>query len=77
MKYNFGASSFAGCFAAMLTNPLECITVNKQTNSNFVVSEFIKKEGLKNVIMKGMCPRVAYNGLQSVLFFSLGLVVNW
>ena len=63
MKINFGASLFAGCFAAMLTNPLECITVNKQTNSNFIISEFIKKEGMKNVITKGMFPRVAYNGL--------------
>ena len=29
MKYNLISSLFAGCIAAAITNPLECITVNK------------------------------------------------
>lgn len=35
MKINVAASFFAGGIAAGLTNPLECITVNKQTNMDF------------------------------------------
>ena len=29
MYVNLGSSLFAGCLAAAVTNPLECITVNK------------------------------------------------
>ena len=29
MKFNLGSSLVAGCVAAAVTNPLECITVNK------------------------------------------------
>ena len=63
MKFNLCSSLIAGCFAAAVTNPLECITVNKQTSKSFDIREFVKKEGLYNVCMKGMLPRVSYNGL--------------
>ena len=62
MRYNLQSSLVAGCVSAAITNPLECITVNKQTSSNFNIREFVKAEGLMNVCMKGMLPRVSYNG---------------
>ena len=63
MKYNLYSSLVAGCVSAAITNPLECITVNKQTGgSSFNIREFVKAEGLWNVCVKGMLPRVSYNG---------------
>jgi hypothetical protein len=62
MKINVFSGCTAGSIAAALTNPLECITVNKQTTQDFKIKEFINKEGLYNVITRGMVPRVAING---------------
>ena len=73
MKINVAGSFFAGGIAAGLTNPLECITVNKQTNMDFNIKEFVKQEGIKNVCLKGLGPRVAYNCLQSIVFFTMVL----
>jgi hypothetical protein len=42
MKYNLISSLFGGCIAAAITNPLECITVNKQTSNSFSMKEFVK-----------------------------------
>ena len=63
MKCNVLGSFFAGGIAAGLTNPLECVTVNKQTQMDFNIRQFIKDEGFKNVCLKGLVPRVAYNCL--------------
>ena len=63
MKSNVLGSFVAGGIAAGLTNPLECITVNKQTRMDFDIRQFIKDEGIKNVCVKGLVPRVAYNCL--------------
>ena len=42
-KINLVSSFLAGAIGSGLTNPLECITVNKQTlGSNFKISELIK-----------------------------------
>jgi hypothetical protein len=49
MQINVSASFIAGSIAAAVTNPLEMITVNKQTNKDFKVKEFIKSEGLLNI----------------------------
>jgi len=76
MSINFAGGFIAGCVAAAITNPLECITVNKQTTSDFSIRKFIKEEGLYNICTKGIIPRVAYNGLQSIFFFSLVLKVG-
>ena len=73
MKINVAAGFVAGSLAATVTNPLECITVNKQTNNEFNVKAFLKQEGLWSVCTKGLLPRVAYNGCQSILFFTLVL----
>lgn len=53
----------AGSIAAAITNPLEVITVNKQTDYNFNIRKFVKKEGFFNLMTKGIVPRVSYNGL--------------
>ena len=75
-KINVVSSFTAGSIAAAITNPLECITVNKQTTSDFNIRNFVKQEGMVNIITKGMLPRVAYNGLQSILFFSLVMKIG-
>jgi len=69
-KLNILGSFTAGCVAATFTNPLECITVNKQTQANFNIKAFVKKEGVFNVITKGMLPRVVQSGCQSIFFFA-------
>lgn len=72
MKINFNCGMIAGVTAAAITNPLECITVNKQIGGkDFSLRAFVKEEGIKNICLKGILPRVTYNGFQSVLFFSL------
>lgn len=73
MRTNVVASFLAGGIAAAITNPLECITVNKQTDPNFRIGAFIKEEGLWNMCVKGLAPRVAYNSLQSIMFFTMVL----
>ena len=73
MKINVLASLVAGSISAAVTNPLEMITVNKQTDSSFNIKDFIQREGIKNVCVKGIVPRVAYNGFQSIMFFTLVL----
>lgn len=76
LKINFWCGLVAGSISAAVTNPLECITVNKQVNANFSTLNFIKKEGLWNFCMKGIGPRVAYNGCQSIIFFTLVLEIG-
>lgn len=71
MSVNVGASLIAGSLAAAVTNPLEMITVNKQTDSRFNIKDFVHREGMWNVCVKGIVPRVAYNGFQSIMFFTL------
>jgi hypothetical protein len=46
---NIGASFIAGSFAAAFTNPLEMISVNKMTNRDLKIIEFVKKEGVYNL----------------------------
>uniref|UniRef100_A0A7S3CRB4 Mitochondrial carrier protein n=1 Tax=Strombidium rassoulzadegani TaxID=1082188 RepID=A0A7S3CRB4_9SPIT len=71
MSVNFKCGLVAGSIAAGITNPLECLTVNKQTGGkDFSIKQFIKEEGVKNICLKGIGPRIAYNAFQSVLFFS-------
>jgi len=73
MKYNLQAALVGGVIAAVATNPLECITVNKQINKQLKITEFIKQEGLWSICTKGLIPRTIYTGSQSILFFTLVL----
>ena len=70
-KYNLAISLFTGCVSAALTNPLECIAVNKMAKTDFQLVKFVKQEGFKNLWTKGLLPRVCLIGLQSMLFFTL------
>jgi hypothetical protein len=75
-----GASLISGAISSALTNPMECITVNRQAHSDFKMKEFIKKEGIWSICTRGIVPRVVYNSLQSLLFFTalikIGKVYN-
>ena len=73
MRENIIGSFLAGGIASAITNPLEAITVNNQTDANFRIGEFVRKEGLWSVCTKGIVPRVAYNSFQSVMFFTFVL----
>lgn len=45
-----GASFLAGGISAAITNPLECITVNKQTGGkDFSIKMFIRENGFLNL----------------------------
>jgi len=47
---NFGAGLTAGAISAAVTNPLECITVNKQTaGPDFSIRLFIRENGFINL----------------------------
>ena len=49
-KVNFGAGLAAGAIGAAITNPLECITVNKQTaGADFSIRMFIRENGFINL----------------------------
>ena len=39
---NVGASFISGAVSSALTNPLECVTVNMQTQKNFNLKNFIQ-----------------------------------
>lgn len=49
-KINFVAGLAAGGISAAITNPLECITVNKQTaGADFSIRQFIRENGMINL----------------------------
>jgi hypothetical protein len=62
MTYNLHAAFVGGVLASIATNPLECITVNKQINKNLKLREFIKSEGLWSICTKGLIPRTIHTG---------------
>jgi len=64
------AGLLAGSIAAGLTNSLEAITVAKQTSPSTNILELVKRENV-SLLTKGLLPRIYYNGLQSLILFSL------
>lgn len=64
-----------GVIGAALTNALEAITVAKQTNPAVNIRKLIAKEGA-GLLTKGILARVCYNGAQSLLFFTLVMVIG-
>jgi solute carrier family 25 iron transporter 28/37 len=54
------SGALAGGIAAALTNPLEAITVAKQTNPLSKVGQIIREEGM-GLLTKGLTPRITYN----------------
>jgi hypothetical protein len=67
---NMIAGGTAGACAAAVTNSLEAITVQQQTNPNFKVKELLQKEGYA-LLTRGLAARIYYNGLQSIVLFNL------
>ena len=70
LMVNCYAGFFAGSIAAGLTNSLEAITVAKQTNPEVNIMKMIREENTK-LLYRGLAARVAYNGGQAFVFFSL------
>ena len=75
LSVNCLAGLLAGVVAAALTNGLEAITVAKQTNPQINLIEMIGKEG-RQLLTKGLMPRLYYNAAQSVVFFNLVLYIG-
>ena len=75
LMVNCYAGFFAGCIAAALTNSLEAITVAKQTNPSINIMQMIREENTK-LLHRGLMARVAYNGGQAFVFFSLLLQMS-
>lgn len=70
-KLDVATSAFvAGAVGGMLTNPIEYLAVNKQTNSSFeILKELRKKTILYDMWVKGSLLRAVYNGGSAVFFF--------
>ena len=68
--YNFVASTVGGAVGSGLTNCMDVVTVNKQTDPNTVIMDLIRKERF-NLFTKGLMARIFYNTFQSILFFNL------
>jgi len=72
---NMIASTWAGAIASAMTNCLEVVTVNKQTNPELKIMEMVRAQGLR-LLTKGLLARVYYNSMQSVVFFNLVLYIG-
>lgn len=64
------ASFIAGAMGGMLTNPIEYLAVNIQTQEGFSVMKTLRQPGiLKELMLKGSLWRSTYHGFQAALFF--------
>ena len=72
---NMISGLIAGVVAASLTNPLEALTVAKQTQPDLNVLQMVRQEGM-SLMTRGLVPRVVYNGSQCFIFFNLMLYVG-
>ncbi|TNV77489.1 hypothetical protein FGO68_gene7830 [Halteria grandinella] len=64
------ASFLAGALGGLLTNPIEFLAVNIQTQENFSTMKYIRQKGvIYDMMFKGGLWRSVYHGLQAVLFF--------
>ena len=64
-----------GVIGAAMTNALEAITVAKQTDPKTNIRKLITQEGA-SLLTKGIMARICYNGAQSLLFFTLVMVIG-
>ena len=72
---NIFAGFVGGAVGSALTNSLDVITINKQTDPELKIWEMVKKERA-NLLTKGLFARVYYNAMQSVVFFHLVLLIG-
>ena len=64
------ASFLAGAMGGLLTNPIEFLAVNIQTQENFSVMKYLRQKGiLWDLMFKGGLWRSVYHGVQAVMFF--------
>lgn len=64
------ASFLAGAMGGLLTNPIEFLAVNIQTQQNFSVTKYLRQKGiLWDLMFKGGLWRSVYHGIQVVMFF--------
>eukprot|EP00347_Sterkiella_histriomuscorum_P008459 403345020 len=72
-KIDIAVCSFtAGVFAGFLTNPIEFLAVNRQTNENFSIRQALKQKGIfYDMMFKGNTYRCIYNGCSAMMFFLL------
>ena len=73
-KWEFYLNMVAGCIgggaAAAVTNGLEAITVQKQTQPDKKLRALIQSQGWE-LMTKGVTARVGYNAVQSIVLFNL------
>ena len=66
------AGVLSGAIAGVVTNGPEYLAVNKQTNPNFRVREFLKQpDAIRQLLFKGLMTRTIYYGSQACLMFYL------
>lgn len=64
------ASFLAGAIGGLITNPIEFLAVNIQTQENFSTMKYLKQKGvIYDLMFKGGLWRSVYHGAQAVLFF--------
>ena len=75
IKIHCLAGLLGGALGSAMTNSLETITVAKQTRPDLRVLDIIKTER-GSLLTQGLIPRVYYNSLQSLVFFSILITIG-
>ena len=66
------AGAFSGAIAGFLTNSVELLAVNKQTDCKFSVRKFLQEKGsIHCLLFQGVGARTFYYSLQACLLFYL------
>lgn len=68
-KCVISSSALSGLISALFTNPLEVLTVRKQTDPKTQLMKVVKKEKYK-LLTKGLAARGCFNSLQAMTFFT-------
>jgi len=66
------AAFISGIMSSYVTNCLEVVSVNKQTNYDATIAKIVKQQGLQ-LFTRGAGIRVIYYGAISMLYFNLNL----
>jgi hypothetical protein len=60
-----------GAFGSALSNPLEVISVNKQTDPTCLIRNIVRNQGLYNLLSRGILARTCYHSTQAVALWLL------
>jgi Mitochondrial carrier protein len=74
-QVNMFCGFLAGVIGSSLTNALDVITINKQTNPKLNIRKLIREERF-NLLTKGLMARVCYNSMQSLVLFHIVLKIG-